>query len=283
MAGATEKTTGARFPAGKGLGNGLTANLFLCLLLILSGCTSTPNSPKWGEQATVLPGWSIIGREARNAALDKKTWIPLASAALLYTSGADEDISDWAVEEEPLFSGDAEDASDELKSASHSIYLLSVLATDSGDTSGEWFYNKGKGALVGATALSMVSATTDTLKEEVGRERPDETNTRSFISGHTSYTAARINLATKNLEYTPLDEKQREIVTIGLHTVTAATAWARVEGEKHYPSDVLAAIGIANFITSFMHNTFLQPQGYNATISTQWQQTGYVLNFTYRF
>ena len=216
---------------GEGLGFLRSGILFFFLLFLLSGCTTTPDSPKWGEQATALPGWSVIGREARKAATDQKTWMPLAAAALLYSSGADEDISDWAVEKEPLFSGDAEEASDDLKSASQAIYLLSVLAADSGDSAGEWLYNKGKGALVGATALTIVSATTDTLKEEVGRERPDETNSRSFISGHASYTAARINLAAKNLEYTPLDEQQREIVSIGLHTVTATTAWARVEGE----------------------------------------------------
>jgi membrane-associated phospholipid phosphatase len=40
--------------------------------------------------------------------------------------------------------------------------------------------------------------------------------------------------------------------------VTAATTgWARVEGQKHYPSDILAGACLGNFITTFIHDAFL--------------------------
>jgi len=36
-----------------------------------------------------------------------------------------------------------------------------------------------------------------------------------------------------------------------------ATAWARVEAGKHYPSDVLAGAALAHFVTVFIHDAFL--------------------------
>jgi membrane-associated phospholipid phosphatase len=34
-------------------------------------------------------------------------------------------------------------------------------------------------------------------------------------------------------------------------------AWARVEGEKHYPTDVLVGAALGNFLTRFVHDAFL--------------------------
>jgi hypothetical protein len=34
-------------------------------------------------------------------------------------------------------------------------------------------------------------------------------------------------------------------------------AWARVEGEKHYPTDVLVGAALGNFITRFVHDAFM--------------------------
>jgi hypothetical protein len=34
-------------------------------------------------------------------------------------------------------------------------------------------------------------------------------------------------------------------------------AWARVEGAKHFPSDVLAGAALGYFITAFIHDAFL--------------------------
>ena len=40
-------------------------------------------------------------------------------------------------------------------------------------------------------------------------------------------------------------------------TFAAATAWSRVEGGKHYPSDVLFGAALGNFIAVFIHDAFL--------------------------
>jgi membrane-associated phospholipid phosphatase len=41
------------------------------------------------------------------------------------------------------------------------------------------------------------------------------------------------------------------------YSAAAATAWARVEANKHYPSDVLAGAAIGHFLTAFIHDSFL--------------------------
>jgi membrane-associated phospholipid phosphatase len=40
-------------------------------------------------------------------------------------------------------------------------------------------------------------------------------------------------------------------------TLAAGTAWARVEAQKHFPSDILAGAALGNFVASFVHDAFL--------------------------
>ena len=39
--------------------------------------------------------------------------------------------------------------------------------------------------------------------------------------------------------------------------LASATAWARVEGKKHFPSDVLAGAALGHFLTVVIHDTFI--------------------------
>jgi hypothetical protein len=41
------------------------------------------------------------------------------------------------------------------------------------------------------------------------------------------------------------------------HTLAAATAWARVEAEKHYPTDVLAGAALGHFLTAVIHDSMM--------------------------
>ena len=46
-----------------------------------------------------------------------------------------------------------------------------------------------------------------------------------------------------------------------MDTLAGATAWARVEGGVHYPSDVLAGAALGHFVTStFTHALLTRPQ-----------------------
>ncbi len=39
--------------------------------------------------------------------------------------------------------------------------------------------------------------------------------------------------------------------------MTAATAWARIEAKRHYPTDVLAGAALGNFIGAFINDAFI--------------------------
>ena len=52
--------------------------------------------------------------------------------------------------------------------------------------------------------------------------------------------------------------------------IAAGTAWARVEGCKHYPSDVLFGAALGNFVAIFVHDAFLPADSitrFTATLS----------------
>ena len=69
----------------------------------------------------------------------------------------------------------------------------------------------------------------------------------------------------------------------GFTTLTLATAWARIEAKKHYPSDVLAGMALGHFIGAFVNDAFLDadsspnlslqvnPSGKDVTVAAQWQ------------
>jgi membrane-associated phospholipid phosphatase len=70
---------------------------------------------------------------------------------------------------------------------------------------------------------------------------------------------------------------------IALYSIAAGTAWARVEAEKHYPSDVLAALAVGNFVATLFNDTFLQPAAGNAMLSVWPGETGTEIVFSLSF
>lgn len=43
-------------------------------------------------------------------------------------------------------------------------------------------------------------------------------------------------------------------------TLAVGTAWARVEADVHYPSDVLTGLALGHFIAAFFNEAFLMPK-----------------------
>ena len=49
----------------------------------------------------------------------------------------------------------------------------------------------------------------------------------------------------------------KKVVRYSANTLAAATAWARVEAEKHYPADVLAGAAPGHFLTTVIHDSMM--------------------------
>jgi membrane-associated phospholipid phosphatase len=233
--------------------------ILLALFLFLTGCGTMGNSRRWGEDATLVPGWSKIGESAYNAVTSPRFYVPAAAALLLSIGNADERISDWAMEHTPVF-GSMERAgrmSDDFRSVSSYAMYLSMLLAPSGDEPVDWAVSKLKGALVQHAAFALNREVVDGIKAATGRERPNGDNHKSFPSGHAANVAAFTNLASRNVDAMNIPQGAKTALDVGMYALAAATAWARVEAGAHYPTDVLAGMAQGYFITSFINDAFL--------------------------
>jgi membrane-associated phospholipid phosphatase len=212
-----------------------------------------------GEDATISPGWERVRESARSAARDPWVWAPLAGAAILQIDGWDEQITDWAVRETPVFGSvqNASDWSDYLETFAQWSWVASALATPGGREAGPWFEAKAKGFAVDLVAIHSAIGTTQFLKSETNRVRPDGSDDKSFPSGHVTNAAVYGGLASLNLKWIPMNPNARTALVVGLDAVTLATVWARVEAAAHYPADGLVGLAIGSFFSSFFNDAFL--------------------------
>ncbi|MEJ2087719.1 MAG: phosphatase PAP2 family protein [Gammaproteobacteria bacterium] len=222
--------------------------------LLTSGCTTTTSRGYWG-QGIAWPNGGRLGQAAVSAAKDPQTWVPLAGAAVIGIGGWDNDISDWAVDNTPIFGNNADDASDTLRTISTGAWVVTGLLTPA-----DSLESRAKGFLVQGSALAIEQGTVQGLKSLIGRERPNGADSKSMPSGHASSSSVSAGLAATNLAYIDMPGWTRTTMQIGLYGTAAATGWARVEAAKHYPTDVLVGYAIGQFVARFMHDAFFNDQ-----------------------
>jgi membrane-associated phospholipid phosphatase len=200
-----------------------------------------------------------VRTSAVNAARDPWVWAPLAGAAVMQIDDLDERTADWAREHTPIFGSqrNAEEWSDDLRTASALVHYATIVATPSGDEFGDWLVNKAKGTLVDVAAVSATVAVTRALKTSVGRERPNGQDDESFPSGHTSSSAVHTRLASRNLRSIDMPAGARRTLDIGLYALTIGTSWSRIEAGWHFPADTMFSMALGNFIASFVNDAFL--------------------------
>jgi hypothetical protein len=229
------------------------------VLLGLTGCGHLPGGRGWGEQALYPVDWKRIPRAAKNAALDPLTYVPLIGAGVIAVGDFDHRISDWAVDETPLFGSTdtAKDYSDIGRSVLVAEGFGTALLTPSGEDGSEWAWAKAKGLVVEGAAFGLMGGATDGLKSAIGRVRPDRKGDDSMPSGHASSAFSGMALANRNLDYIDMNRHARVGVKAANIALATSVAWARVEGEKHYPTDVLVGAALGNFLTRFVYDSFM--------------------------
>jgi membrane-associated phospholipid phosphatase len=231
----------------------------ITMLSILSGCGTMSNGKGWGQDATLFPGWSRVGKAAYQAAVSPLTWGPAVGAAILQIDDWDRNLSRWASDKRPIFGSqtNASNWSDYLLFTSGAVYGATALLTPSGNQSGEWVTNKMKGFIVGGAALGLSEAGVGLTSAVIKRKRPDGGSNESFPSGHAAAATSFATLAARNVGAMELPRPAEVASDIGLGVLAAGTAWARVEAKRHYPSDVLFGITLGHFLSAFVNDAFL--------------------------
>jgi hypothetical protein len=235
-------------------------SLSLITLPMLQGCGTLSNGRGWGQDATLTPGWDRIKESAANAALSPETWMPVAASLVLQVDDMDKRISDWASKKNPVFGSEknASNWGNYLEDSSTAAYLITTIATPSGDDPSGWLTAKAKGLAIGITASGITSGGTSLLKKITKRARPGDPNSdKSLPSGHASGSAVFTTLARRNLESISLSPGSRLFADIGIVGLAIGTGWSRVEAKAHYPSDVLVGYALGHFFSAFINDAFL--------------------------
>jgi membrane-associated phospholipid phosphatase len=231
----------------------------MLMALPLAGCATLPDGRQWGADVTVAPGWAQVRTAAIRAATDPWAWAPLAGAAALQAGNLDHRLSHWGRTHDPVFGSEANATlwSDRLRSIAVGVDVATVLLTPSGEDGGEWLLDKAKGYLVNLAAATTAIESTTLLQHTIRRERPNGANDHSLPSDHSAASSVYTRLATLNLQDIPMNADTRATLDASLHGLAFATAWARVEGGWHYPSDTLAGMAIGNFCAEFFTDAFM--------------------------
>jgi membrane-associated phospholipid phosphatase len=234
--------------------------LLLVICIVTGGCASVPH------------GSVGLGQRIKYAAVkgvsDPLTWGSALGASLMPIADMDYRLSDWAKTKTPIFGGQAKalDASDRLRRFADYGSMASLVAAPAGTAN--WIAASTEGLVDAALSHTLTLNTTGVSKREVGRRRPHRLGNDSFPSAHSS---TAFNYAAVGREVVPtlgLNSLAQTGLSATFNTLAIATAWARVEGGVHYPSDVLFGAAVGNFFGIFVYELMLGPdKAFQLTLS----------------
>ena len=224
-------------------------NLVILTVLTLSGCATAPLSTL---------SWDKTADAAKRAAMAPETWGPLAGAAVIAAADRDHAWQDSLHKHQPIFGSNAEDASNNLKSASTALYAVTTVFAQPAESSTqealEW---KALNVATYAVSREVTDGIVNTTKEWSGRDTPNGQQDDAFPSSHAAITTLQTGMARRNLDYINMNDNWRVAAKAGLYTIDGLEALSRVEADKHYPTDVLVGMALGNFISNFAFNLLL--------------------------
>ena len=241
---------------------------------MITGCAQIGVTP---------PSMQRVIAIARESAREPQTWVPLTAAAVIGVVGADDNISDWASDHTPIFGSQnsARDASDDLKNGLiASMALSSIFAPTPTGESGFRTRRVATNALAFGTVAGLVEGTKLTAQ----RDRPNDRDDQSFPSGHSSGAYSSAILIEHNLNASIDRLWLRKSIKIGTQITAAATAWARVEAEEHFPVDVLFSAALSNFVVkTFIKSMMTDDQSALPAIAIETSRQGFMVRLNHSF
>jgi membrane-associated phospholipid phosphatase len=235
----------------------LLAVIFISLSV--TGCGTLNNGRGWGQDAIYPVDLKRVPRAALNALVDPQTFIPAAGALVFGLSKWDKKVSHWATGHTPIFGSihNAENDRLYLEIPLYTEVFVTALATPSGADSKDWVYSKLKGIAVEGAAELVTAGATSLLKDTTDRTRPNGSSNKSFPSGEASAAFSSVALSNRNLDSIELPQEVKIPLKVVNILLGSSVAWARVEAQAHFPSDVLAGAALGNFLSATVHDAFL--------------------------
>jgi hypothetical protein len=262
----------------------LLAHLLAGMLfaLWLGGCA---NSARTAPRPSFVDWWPDASRWKKavgQTAIHPSTWGPLAGAVLIQAANWDEKISEWAIENTPVFGSNdaASQASDTLVTGCQIVMAGSALAVP-GDGS-PW---KSRAARLAAGYGSMLISDTITGagKEYFKRQRPLGSGRDGFPSRHSTLAFSYATSAVYNLGQIQISAPWRRAGQWGVTMTAVAGGWARVEAGHHYPTDVLVGAVIGSFVSSVIHQAFFNSDSNIQMTATTDARQGFYLKMQIAF
>lgn len=220
--------------------------LIVSIVITLSACT---------HQSIT---WERTSEAAQHAAAHPSVWAPILGASVFAIDHLDRRTANYLSDHAPVFgnSESAGSASDDLESVLSVTAGISALAAPvpAGDDA---VLHRGEHLAVVVGGLALTGSITDGIKSATNRQRPNNSDDKSFPSGHASQAFASATFASANIHRAWGDSSGAQWADAGLYTAASLTAWARVEAQVHYPSDVLAGAALGNFIGRFLDELLL--------------------------
>lgn len=227
--------------------------------------------------------WERSKQAAYNAAVHPSVWGPMLGAGVFAGSNLDSRTSKSLSDHTPVF-GSRESAD---KASTNLQHLLIVAAgvsalmvpdqTDAGETIDR---SDRLGIVLGGIALS--SGVSETMKHITQRERPNQSNNYSFPSGHATAAFTSATFASENFHLAFGDDVRARWADAGLYTAATLTGWARVEAQKHYPSDVMAGAALGNFMGRFLNELLMTNSG-NVVLSSYFDGNTLAVGMQHKF
>ncbi len=166
-----------------------------------------------------------------------------------------------------------------------------AITTAAGLLYGADTYNSYKHNMVFMKAVIYNYVITEFIKNITHRVRPDNSDDRSFFSGHTSTAfVTSAFLYQETIEYLDRSVKNRTLNTSLQATSFALLyGWAgyvgysRIKDNKHYFSDVVTGAAVGTFIGIFMHNLYFDNSDITNNFSLGMYNNQPALHFRYNF
>jgi hypothetical protein len=228
--------------------------------MMIAGCGAMTGGGKWGEDATVAPGWGRLGQAALNAVAAPETWATAAAGlAFRIADRTDRSVTEWAARNAPVYGSQqrASRVSDNIVNAADLVWAASVLATPSGEKPGEWAVNKAKGLAVQAGGGVLMRGTVGFFKDAIDKKAPNRTDEDGFPSGHITQVAYFSTLTSRNIGTLEWPRRGVTAARISLGILTAAEGWARIEANQHFPSEMFGSIALGHFLGAFFNDAFM--------------------------